>query len=668
MKKTFTLSAFLIITITMFGQISLDWPPNEFQIGTTYYDLQTSRSMQDRICHFTDGTIGAVFNMKVDPNAQDELKIGYNYYDGSAWGEQPMNSITSGEATNPSYTSFGENGEICASEGENGIYISYRLEKGTGDWQEMVVTGPTGNGKLYSPQVATSGVDDQIINLFTFWEDPDLVNLGQENTCKVLYSRSTDMGATWDPNLLELDLDIGSFGFSKMSIKPADPIDNTLAFVVGDYFTNLLLVKSTDGGDTWEETVIWEHPFPYMQFGVTVTDTFWANSGSMDIALDENLRANVVFALCRIKSDENGWYYDPLADGIVYWNEDMDLFTNNVNALSPIGHPDSELIEDYNLIAWTQDIDQNGEINFIQGEDNPPFYPSLGVSTTPSISTNEFGYLFVIWSSVTESYYNNDQNFRHLWARMSINNGAWWGAFDMLTNNLVHIFDECVFPNVSAHVDDNLHLVYQVDQEPGLSTITNNPPSESFINYMQVPLEYPPGPSLWVYFAVDSTTIHEGDTVHFSNNSVVVPVDSLSFEWIFDGGTPATSTEFEPYVIYNTEGVYDVTLFAESAYLTNSLTKVNYITVLPQTGLNELTNNSNITIAPNPASNTVLIQTKGYIINTTRIVDFLGKVVLETPSGGVGDIRLDVSTLQRGIYFIAISGEDFTHTEKLILK
>ncbi|MEZ5146042.1 MAG: T9SS type A sorting domain-containing protein [Bacteroidales bacterium] len=162
--------------------------------------------------------------------------------------------------------------------------------------------------------------------------------------------------------------------------------------------------------------------------------------------------------------------------------------------------------------------------------------------------------------------------------------------------------------------------------------------------------------------------MHEGDTVYFSNNSVVFPVDSLSFEWTFDGGTPASSTEFEPYVIYNTEGVYDVTLFAESTYLTNGLTKVNYITVLPQTGLNELTNNSNITIAPNPASNKVLIQTKGYIINTIRIIDFLGKVVLETAFDRAGDIKMDLSTFHRGIYFISISGEGFTHTEKLILK
>lgn len=665
MKKTFTLILFLGLSFTAISQNVGDWPPDEEQIGSTFYDLQTTRSMQERIFHFSDGTIGAVFNMKTGPMATDEFKVGYNYYDGDAWGMLPSASITTGEATNPSYTDFGENGEICASEGENGIYINYRLEKGTGEWQEILFPGPTGDGKLYSPQIVTSGVDSQIINLFVLWKDTSLVNLGQENKGKVLYSRSTDMGASWEPYQFQFELNIGSFGFSELSIVPADPKDDVLAFIVGDYFTNLLLVKSTDGGDTWDETVIWEHPYPYMQFGITVTDTFWANSGSMDIALDENLRANVVFALCRIKSDENGWYYDPLADGIVYWNEDMDGFSNNVNALSPIYHPDSELIEDYNLIGWTQDINQNGEINFIQAEDNPPFYPSLGVSTTPTIASNN-GYLFVIWSSVTEGYDNGIYNFRHLWARTHSLNSLWWGPFFDLTSDLIHIFDECVFPNVAAHVDDDLHLLFQYDAQPGLA-IQVGGPVENKISYMRVPLEIPPGPELYVYFEALETTVHKGDTVYFLNFSSTMPPDTISFEWTFEGGTPATSTEIEPYVIYDTVGEYNVTLFAESTYLTNALTKVNYITVLPQTGLNELTNNSNITIAPNPASNKVLIQTNGHVINTIRVIDFLGKVVLEKPSGGVGDIRLDVSTLQRGIYFITISGEDFTHTEKLII-
>ena len=50
------------------------------------------------------------------------MGIGYNYFDGNDWGMYPYESITSGWAIFPSYTDYGENGEICVSQGQNGIY------------------------------------------------------------------------------------------------------------------------------------------------------------------------------------------------------------------------------------------------------------------------------------------------------------------------------------------------------------------------------------------------------------------------------------------------------------------------------------------------------------------------------------------------------------------
>ena len=111
-----------------------------------------------------------------------------------------------------------------------------------------------------------------------------------------------------------------------------------------------------------------------------------------------------------------------------------------------------ELIEDYNLIGWSQDINGNGVLNFVPNGTNPPFYPSLGLSTTPSITTDDFERITVVWSSLTETYDNGVNNYRHLWARLSPNNGEFWGNFVDLTSDLIHIFDECVFPNSASLV------------------------------------------------------------------------------------------------------------------------------------------------------------------------------------------------------------------------
>ncbi|MEZ5197145.1 MAG: hypothetical protein R2764_12280 [Bacteroidales bacterium] len=65
-------------------------------------------------------------------------------------------------------------------------------------------------------------------------------------------------------------------------------------------------MKSTDGGDTWDKTLIWEHPYP-MWFN-EVTDTFFCMDGSFDVELDMNGMAHLVFGINRAHSDGNGTF------------------------------------------------------------------------------------------------------------------------------------------------------------------------------------------------------------------------------------------------------------------------------------------------------------------------------------------------------------------------
>ena len=128
MKQKLTLSILVVFSIVLLAQ-DKNLTLNDEIIGSTYYDLQTWRTLQNRFWRFDDGTRGAVWNMGMDfPNFPD-LGIGYNYYDGSLWGTYPGQSITSGWAINPSYTAYGENGEICVSQGEDGLILSIRENK-----------------------------------------------------------------------------------------------------------------------------------------------------------------------------------------------------------------------------------------------------------------------------------------------------------------------------------------------------------------------------------------------------------------------------------------------------------------------------------------------------------------------------------------------------------
>lgn len=59
-------------------------------------------------------------------------------------------------------------------------------------------------------------------------------------------------------------------------------------------------------------------------------------------------------------------------------------------------------------------------------------------------------------------------------------------------------------------------------------------------------------------FTCDETMVCEGSSVQFTDMSGGA---ITSWEWTFEGGTPATSTDQNPTVVYNTQGVYDVTLY-----------------------------------------------------------------------------------------------------------
>lgn len=83
-------------------------------------------------------------------------------------------------------------------------------------------------------------------------------------------------------------------------------------------------------------------------------------------------------------------------------------------------------------------------------------------------------------------------------------------------------------------------------------------------------------------FSLDNKVICEGNSVSYIDESYHNPT---SWNWTFEGGTPATSSIQNPSVTYNTSGTYSVTLSVTNSSGTVSTTKNQYITVLPETGI-----------------------------------------------------------------------------------
>ena len=77
-------------------------------------------------------------------------------------------------------------------------------------------------------------------------------------------------------------------------------------------------------------------------------------------------------------------------------------------------------------------------------------------------------------------------------------------------------------------------------------------------------------------FEADNTSIEENATVNFTDLSTG---GANEWSWEFEGGTPATSTDQNPSVVYATAGNYDVTLTVTNAEGDATKTKEEYISV-----------------------------------------------------------------------------------------
>ncbi len=93
------------------------------------------------------------------------------------------------------------------------------------------------------------------------------------------------------------------------------------------------------------------------------------------------------------------------------------------------------------------------------------------------------------------------------------------------------------------------------------------------INAYQAVLNTPFQPT--ASFSTPVTTIIPGEGINFTDHSVGVP---STWQWTFQGGTPATSNVQNPTnVKFNTPGVYDVTLTVTNSFGSNTLVLEDYI-------------------------------------------------------------------------------------------
>ena len=109
-----------------------------------------------------------------------------------------------------------------------------------------------------------------------------------------------------------------------------------------------------------------------------------------------------------------------------------------------------------------------------------------GMSSMPQIVIDELSRIFVVYTSVTETFDNGTQNYRRLWIRSSLDGGNSWGQFyHYAEEDYSHIFTEFLYPSCAAYSDENIYVLYQKDDEPGLHF--EGPHGENLYNVAKIP-------------------------------------------------------------------------------------------------------------------------------------------------------------------------------------
>ena len=458
-------------------------------IGSTYYDLQTNGSNQNRIIR-RGNTISATWTTAEEPTAANRGS-GYNHFNGNNWNGIVSNRLEASLRTGwPSLTSTADGDELILCHASPAPFAMHTLQKNSGasSWTEANVTSASPSGLLWPRSANGSGSTIHAIAITTPIGNGGVAYKGVDG--QILYYRSPDNGATWDLVDVELPgLDSSNYVSNDADSYVIDANDDIVAIAIFGGFNDVVLYKYTDGGDNFELTTIYDFPLEKYQTdqGYKAGDlpadpnapdslAIFASDGSGAVLIDDDGLVHVVFGNMYIAdsdlTDGNTSYY-PATDGISYWNE-----TYGTDSLR--------------TIVGALDVNGNDTLDVASINNIALYYQSL--TTFPSLGIDNDGNIYMAYSGLMENYLNtqDDQHYRHAFMTASLDGGETWaepvhlGTEDFFPD-LPEVM-EMVFTTVARHVDDNIHLLMQRDFRPGLSTRGDSDPTEiNDIVYLEVP-------------------------------------------------------------------------------------------------------------------------------------------------------------------------------------
>jgi hypothetical protein len=154
-----------------------------------------------------------------------------------------------------------------------------------------------------------------------------------------------------------------------------------------------------------------------------------------------------------------------------------------------------------------------------------------------------------------------------------------------------------------------------------------------------------------------------GNIVTFSNTST----GASSYSWDF--GDFTNSSASAPVHAYAVNGNYQVVLTA----INGNCTDTTVLNVAITVSIEELMGLSNLTIYPNPASETAVISFDNTLGNSfdIQLIDQLGRVIMNqngVQASGSNLVTIDLTNLSDGLYSIQLTSNQNTISKRLIVR
>ena len=365
------------------------------------------------------------------------------------------------------------------------------------------------------------------------------------------------------------------------------PGQNDVGYACGMQYTYDapgVIVKTTDGGETWSTILPVSGEIDGLQ-AICFVDENVGFAGGWNDYFIKTIDGGTTWTDVTVGSDN--WYFT----NIVFWDDNNGVATADLNAggsaiyvtnnggtswTTATGVTQLILGISYATSSTLYAVGQSGKIlkSTNSGSSWSSNYTTSGILFSVDFSSANFGVVggedgkMLATTNGGGSWSSYSTGYENLWAAKAFTgDSAYIGGTD---ENIYKTTDGGQNWTIEYNGTGSSNL-YKIIATQNNSLLSCG--SQGKMLRKEAPLN--------ADFSADQTTVCEGSSVNFIDESAA----AVAWSWTFEGGTPATSTDQNSTVLYSSAGVYDVSLtVTDGMGGSSTLNKPNYIIVIVAPG------------------------------------------------------------------------------------